>query len=228
MFIYYIYFFFFTWCNLYWLCTWRVILRRALLDLSCSDSAAISAETQITDLRHGPFITGPRRHLQHTDECGAEKEMKSKRKRIVMTNETTRDWDDAPRGDTVLPPPSYTKGKWGVRMRLNAKLSADAASTEGQPHLFCTATWRSEKKIRRLGGGRAVGNVKVDFHLVPFFAHTQLKQRTCKQLSDRCSLWMCWIWNDGPQRRLVSSTRRDFVSCIGRSSLWVALTLIGI
>lgn len=168
MFIYYIYFFFFTWCNLYWLCTWRVILRRALLDLSCSDSAAISAETQVTDLRHGPFITGPRRHLQHTDECGAEKEMKSKRKRIVMTNETTRDWDDAPRGDTVLPPPSYTKGKWGVQMRLNAKLSADAASTEGQPHLFCTATWRSEKKIRRLGGGRAVGNVKVDFHLVRF------------------------------------------------------------
>lgn len=129
------------------------------------------------------------------------------KKWTVRTNQTTRDGDDAPRGDTVLPPPPYTKGKWGVRIRLNAKLSADAASTEGQPHLFCTATWRSEEKIRRLGGRwRGAGGMKDEqassgeregwFSSGPFFTHTQLKQRTCKRLSDRCSLWMCWIRND--------------------------------
>lgn len=57
-----------------------IILRLAHLDLSCSDSIAISTETEVTDLRHGLFITGPRRHLQRTDKCEAEKGMKSQRK----------------------------------------------------------------------------------------------------------------------------------------------------
>lgn len=57
-----------------------ILLRLAHLDHSCTDSMAISTETEVTDLRHGPFITGPRRHLQHTDKCEAEKGMKSQRK----------------------------------------------------------------------------------------------------------------------------------------------------
>lgn len=57
-----------------------IVLRLAHLDLSCSDSMAISSETEVTDLRHGPFITGPRHHLQRTDKCEAEKGMKSQRK----------------------------------------------------------------------------------------------------------------------------------------------------
>lgn len=55
-----------------------IILRPAHLDHSCRDSMAISTETEVTDPRHGPFITGPRRRLQHTDKCEAEKKRDEK------------------------------------------------------------------------------------------------------------------------------------------------------
>lgn len=70
----------------------------------------------------------------------------------VREGEENKKWIVRRTGDDTLrrhnPPPSfYTKGKWGVQTRLNAKLSAGAASTEGHPNLFCTATCWKEKKL---------------------------------------------------------------------------------
>lgn len=135
-------------------------------------------------------------------------------------NETKRD------GDTILPPPPDSTEKANEAYARNWMQSCQGTQRPPKVSLICSAPRRggTRKKIRRwwwrMGGcvwwwwwgkrGGGGGGWKKDeqtsgggregwFSSRPFFAHAQLKQRTCKRVSDRFFSWMCWIWNDGPQ-----------------------------
>lgn len=215
-----------------------IILRLAHLDLSCSGSMAISTKTEVTDLRHGPFITSPRRHLQHADKCEAEKGMKSRRKGGEGEMNSEEKGDDKRRWqhtEETQPSPLVLHKRQMRRTDETECKAVSGRSVHRRSSSFVLHRDVEEREEIRRGwmvvghhrwrmNRRVVGNVKVDFHLARSFARKQLKQRTCRPLSDRCFSWMCWIWNDGLQERLRSCFLQEGILPLvqkGETSEWL-------